>query len=78
MFSKNTNSCSRTLEGELVKNYIHQLKLKEARAFLLWPITVVHVINAESPMYDLSAQDCMDYRYVLKLSWFKLKINNYN
>ncbi|KOB51894.1 Inward rectifier potassium channel [Operophtera brumata] len=53
----------RTLEGELVKNYIHQLKLKEARAFLLWPITVVHVINAESPMYDLSAQDCMDYRF---------------
>lgn len=58
---------SRTLEGELVKNYIHQLQLKESRAFLLWPITVVHVINAESPLYDLSAQDCMDYRW----DWLK-------
>ncbi|KAG6451724.1 hypothetical protein O3G_MSEX007310 [Manduca sexta] len=53
----------RTLEGELVQNYIHQLELKEARAFLLWPITVVHVINAESPLYDFSAQDMIDYRF---------------
>ncbi|XP_052749446.1 G protein-activated inward rectifier potassium channel 3-like [Galleria mellonella] len=53
----------RTLEGELVQNYIHQLKLKQANAFLLWPITVVHVIDAESPLYDFSAQDMMDYRF---------------
>ncbi|XP_032522068.2 ATP-sensitive inward rectifier potassium channel 11-like [Danaus plexippus] len=53
----------KTLEGELVTNYIHQLKLKEARAFLLWPITVVHVIDQESPLYDLSAQDMIDYRF---------------
>ncbi|XP_026735442.1 G protein-activated inward rectifier potassium channel 3-like [Trichoplusia ni] len=53
----------RTLEGELVQNYIQQLKLKEARAFLLWPITIVHVIDAESPLYDFSAQDMMDYRF---------------
>lgn len=51
-----------TLEGEMVQNYIHQLKLKQANAFLLWPITVVHVIDAESPLYDFSAQDMMDYR----------------
>ncbi|XP_047036611.1 ATP-sensitive inward rectifier potassium channel 1-like [Helicoverpa zea] len=53
----------RTLEGELVQNYMHQLELKESRAFLLWPITVVHVINAASPLYDFSAQDMMDYRF---------------
>ncbi|XP_075986265.1 G protein-activated inward rectifier potassium channel 3-like [Anticarsia gemmatalis] len=53
----------RTIEGEQVQNYIHQLELKEARAFLLWPITVVHVIDANSPLYDLSAQDMMDYRF---------------
>ncbi|XP_034826027.1 G protein-activated inward rectifier potassium channel 3-like [Maniola hyperantus] len=53
----------RTLEGEKVQNYIHQLELKEGRAFLLWPITVVHVINHESPLYDLSAQDMMDFRF---------------
>ncbi|CAG5006702.1 unnamed protein product [Parnassius apollo] len=53
----------RTLEGEMVQNYIHQLKLKQARAFLIWPITVVHVIDAESPLYDFSAQDMMDYRF---------------
>ncbi|XP_028035340.1 ATP-sensitive inward rectifier potassium channel 1-like [Bombyx mandarina] len=58
----------RTLEGELVHNYIHQLKLKEARAFLLWPITVVHVIDAESPLYDFSAQDMMDYRFEIVVS----------
>ncbi|XP_053620253.1 G protein-activated inward rectifier potassium channel 3-like [Plodia interpunctella] len=53
----------RTLEGELVYNYIQSLKLKQANAFLLWPITVVHVINAESPLYEFSAQDMMDYRF---------------
>ncbi|XP_045507219.1 G protein-activated inward rectifier potassium channel 3-like [Colias croceus] len=53
----------RTLEGELVPNYIHQLKLKEATSFLLWPIVVVHEIDHESPLYDLSAQDMMDYRF---------------
>ncbi|XP_026498136.2 ATP-sensitive inward rectifier potassium channel 10-like [Vanessa tameamea] len=53
----------RTLEGETVQNYIHQLELKEARAFLLWPITVVHVIDAQSPLYDFTAQDMMDYRF---------------
>ncbi|RVE54683.1 hypothetical protein evm_000804 [Chilo suppressalis] len=53
----------RTLEGELVQNYIHQLKLKQANAFLLWPITVVHVIDSESPLYDFSPQDMMDYRF---------------
>ncbi|XP_023950444.2 G protein-activated inward rectifier potassium channel 3-like [Bicyclus anynana] len=53
----------RTLEGERVQNYIHQLELKEGRAFLLWPITVVHVINHESPLYDLTAQDMMDFRF---------------
>lgn len=47
-----------------MQNYLHQLELKEARAFLLWPITVVHVINHESPLYDLSAQDMMDFRQV--------------
>ncbi|CAH2098511.1 unnamed protein product [Euphydryas editha] len=53
----------RTLEGESVPNYIHQLKLKESRSFLLWPITVVHVIDSESPLYDFTAQDMMDYRF---------------
>ncbi|CAF4956616.1 unnamed protein product [Pieris macdunnoughi] len=53
----------RTLEGEYVSNYIHQLKLKESNSFLLWPITVVHIIDSESPLYDLSAQDMMDYRF---------------
>lgn len=53
----------RTIEGELVQNFIHQLELKEARAFLLWPITVVHVIDAKSPLYGFSAQDMMDYRF---------------
>ncbi|XP_049881017.1 G protein-activated inward rectifier potassium channel 3-like isoform X2 [Pectinophora gossypiella] len=53
----------RTLEGELVHNYIHPLKLKQATAFLLWPITVWHVIDTESPLYDFSAQDMMDYRF---------------
>lgn len=53
----------RTLEGEFVQNYIHQLKLKEANSFLIWPITVVHVIDDSSPLYDFSAQDMMDYRF---------------
>ncbi|CAB3240410.1 unnamed protein product [Arctia plantaginis] len=53
----------RTIEGEFVQNYIQQMELKQARAFLLWPITVVHVIDSNSPLYDLSAQDMMDFRF---------------
>ncbi|KPJ03904.1 Inward rectifier potassium channel irk-1 [Papilio xuthus] len=53
----------RTLEGEIVHNYIHPLRLKQARALLLWPVTVAHVIDSRSPLYDLSAQDMMDYRF---------------
>ncbi|XP_013148209.1 PREDICTED: ATP-sensitive inward rectifier potassium channel 1-like [Papilio polytes] len=53
----------RTLEGEIVHNYIHPLRLKQARALLLWPVTVAHVIDCHSPLYDLSAQDMMDYRF---------------
>ncbi|PZC83186.1 hypothetical protein B5X24_HaOG208277 [Helicoverpa armigera] len=62
----------RTLEGELVQNYMHQLELKESRAFLLWPITVVHVINAASPLYDFSAQDMMDYSYSKREEAYKI------
>ncbi|XP_048487298.1 G protein-activated inward rectifier potassium channel 3-like [Plutella xylostella] len=53
----------RTLEGEVVHNYIQQLPLQQARALLLWPVTVVHVIDEASPLYDLSAQNMMDYRF---------------
>lgn len=52
------------MEGELVRNYIHQLSLKQGAAFLLWPLTVVHIIDDKSPLFDFTPQDMMDFRLV--------------
>lgn len=41
----------------------HELKLESGgRVSLLFPITVCHVIDAESPLYDLSAQNLRSNR----------------
>ncbi|XP_052749447.1 G protein-activated inward rectifier potassium channel 4-like isoform X2 [Galleria mellonella] len=43
----------RTKEGETIRFYAQTLPIQQ-RQFLLWPVTLVHVINCESPLYGLS------------------------
>lgn len=41
---------SRTKEGEVIRYYARSLALQQ-RQFLLWPVTLVHVIDASSPLF---------------------------
>lgn len=53
----------RTKEGEVLKNYVTELPLAadggDGSVFLLWPMTVVHKIDEESPLYHFSATDLL-------------------
>ncbi|XP_050086499.1 inward rectifier potassium channel 4-like [Anopheles aquasalis] len=50
----------RTKEGETIEKQETYLKLEnEGRLVLLWPVTVCHVIDRNSPLYDVSAKDLM-------------------
>lgn len=40
----------------------------QGRIFLFWPITVSHVIDSNSPLYNLSAQDFMRKRLEIVLT----------
>lgn len=51
-------------EGEVIHQYQHQLKLQEdGRIFIIFPLTICHVIDAMSPFYNLSAKDFVEKRY---------------
>ncbi|KAF6200513.1 hypothetical protein GE061_004956 [Apolygus lucorum] len=56
-----------TKEGEVLPFYQHELKVggdgEEDRIFFIWPTTVVHKINPDSPLYTLSAADMMRQRF---------------
>uniref|UniRef100_A0A182XZK3 Uncharacterized protein n=1 Tax=Anopheles stephensi TaxID=30069 RepID=A0A182XZK3_ANOST len=50
----------RTKEGELVEKHESYLKLEnDGRLVLLWPVTACHVIDRDSPLYDLSAEELL-------------------
>lgn len=49
------------MEGEVLHQFQHTLKLENnGRSFVLFPITVCHVIDSSSPLYDLSAKDLLE------------------
>ncbi|XP_075228588.1 ATP-sensitive inward rectifier potassium channel 11-like isoform X2 [Lycorma delicatula] len=54
-------------EGERLPHYQHTLNLAVdstgSEVFLLWPLTVVHRIDSNSPLYDLSAADLSTARF---------------
>lgn len=54
---------TRTKEGEFIKNYTTEIDLNvdggDNNIFFLWPMTVVHKINEDSPFYKLSASDML-------------------
>uniref|UniRef100_A0A182P0F3 Uncharacterized protein n=1 Tax=Anopheles epiroticus TaxID=199890 RepID=A0A182P0F3_9DIPT len=51
----------RTDEGEVIEKHESYLKLEnDGRLVLLWPVTACHVIDRDSPLYDLSAAELID------------------
>ncbi|XP_049536733.1 inward rectifier potassium channel 4-like [Anopheles darlingi] len=53
----------RTKEGETIEKQETYLQLEnEGRLVLLWPVTVCHVIDRNSPLYDVSAKDLMSQK----------------
>ncbi|CAL1276834.1 unnamed protein product [Larinioides sclopetarius] len=58
-----------TLEGEVIPYYHTQIEVKfddaGDRVFLIWPATIVHEINENSPFYNMSAQDILTDSYEL-------------
>lgn len=50
-------------EGEKLRHFQHLLKLENGgRVFLIFPTVVCHVIDEQSPLYDLSAKDLLEKR----------------
>lgn len=56
-----------TAEGEIIPYYQTALNLKfddgGDQVFLIWPATIVHQIDSNSPFYALSAEDMLRERY---------------
>uniref|UniRef100_A0A182W7T3 Uncharacterized protein n=1 Tax=Anopheles minimus TaxID=112268 RepID=A0A182W7T3_9DIPT len=51
----------RTAEGELIEKQESYLKLEnDGRLILLWPVTACHVIDRDSPLYDLSPAELLE------------------
>uniref|UniRef100_A0A0K8SHT9 ATP-sensitive inward rectifier potassium channel 12 n=2 Tax=Lygus hesperus TaxID=30085 RepID=A0A0K8SHT9_LYGHE len=56
-----------TKEGEVLSPFLYDLKVKadnyESDVFMIWPTTVVHEIDCDSPLYELSASDMINERF---------------
>lgn len=56
-----------TKEGEVLPFYQQELKIGadggEDRLMFIWPTTIVHKIDRQSPLYALSAQDMLKERF---------------
>ncbi|KAM3957242.1 LOW QUALITY PROTEIN: ATP-sensitive inward rectifier potassium channel 11 [Aphomia sociella] len=57
----------RTKEGETIRFFAQTLTLQQ-RLFLLWPVTVVHIIDHESPLYGLTPNEIANNNYEITLS----------
>uniref|UniRef100_A0A1B0EUJ5 Kir3 channel protein n=2 Tax=Lutzomyia longipalpis TaxID=7200 RepID=A0A1B0EUJ5_LUTLO len=54
----------KTREGERINQFQHTLTIEDSgHIFLLWPSTVVHVIDERSPLYDVSARDLLSKNF---------------
>ncbi|XP_042884249.1 G protein-activated inward rectifier potassium channel 3-like isoform X1 [Penaeus japonicus] len=56
-----------TREGEVLPFFQYELDvgydIGEDRIFFIWPMTIVHKINENSPLYDLSAHDLLREKF---------------
>ncbi|XP_059056072.1 ATP-sensitive inward rectifier potassium channel 11-like [Achroia grisella] len=57
----------KTKEGETIRFFAQSLAIQQ-RQFLLWPVTLVHVINNTSPLYGLSPEQINSNNYEITLS----------
>ncbi|XP_068624172.1 ATP-sensitive inward rectifier potassium channel 11-like [Battus philenor] len=57
----------RTKEGEVIRYLARSLPIQQ-RQFLLWPVTLLHVIDRDSPLYDFSPQDFANNSYEIAIS----------
>ncbi|CAK1547576.1 unnamed protein product [Leptosia nina] len=57
----------RTKEGEVVRYYAESLKLHQ-RQFLLWPVTLLHVIDSDSPLYKYTPKHFAENSYEITIS----------
>ncbi|XP_039452748.1 ATP-sensitive inward rectifier potassium channel 8-like [Culex pipiens pallens] len=54
----------RSLEGEIIEKYERHMSLENnGRVLLFWPVTVCHVIDAQSPLYDLTPKDLLESKF---------------
>lgn len=53
--------CS-SAEGEILSDYLRPLSLENGDAFIIFPLIICHIIDSESPLYDLSAKDLLEKR----------------
>lgn len=66
-FSAHFVKTYRTKEGEYIRYYARSLDLQQ-RQFLLWPVTIVHVIDENSPLYNMTPEDFINYSYEITIS----------
>ncbi|KXJ73981.1 hypothetical protein RP20_CCG014596 [Aedes albopictus] len=59
----------RSLEGELIEKNESSMKLENnGRILLMWPVTVCHVIDSESPLFDFSAKDLLEKKFEIVIT----------
>lgn len=59
----------RSLEGEVIEKNESFMKLENnGRILLMWPITVCHVIDSESPLFDISAKDLLEKKFEIVIT----------
>lgn len=56
-----------TEEGETIPFYHHQLKVKiddsQNSLLLIWPLTIVHLIDESSPFYELNSEQLANFKF---------------
>ncbi|XP_041972381.1 ATP-sensitive inward rectifier potassium channel 10-like [Aricia agestis] len=57
----------KTKEGETIRYYACDLALQQ-RQFLLWPVTLVHVIDHTSPLYRCTPESLMDINFEITVT----------
>ncbi|KAG7296778.1 hypothetical protein JYU34_020716 [Plutella xylostella] len=66
-FSAHFVKTYRTKEGEVIRYFAQSLALQQ-RQFLLWPVTIVHVIDEDSPLYSMTPDDFASFSYEITIS----------
>ncbi|XP_037300368.1 ATP-sensitive inward rectifier potassium channel 1 isoform X2 [Manduca sexta] len=66
-FAAHFVSTRKTKEGEVLRYYAQTLPLQQ-RQFLLWPVTLVHVIDHASPLYKYTPETISNGSYEITVS----------